>query len=257
MKRNLLLTLRFVGTRYHGFQVQKNARSVCAVFQDGVEQVMGARLDVKGCSRTDAGVHAAMYCLSMEVEKPIPCDKLVLALNRYLPEDVAVTHCREVDFDFHARYSSTGKEYVYKLLNSRVRDPFSTDLVYRWGYPLEVEMLHRQARDLVGRHDFAAFQAAGSDVADTVRTIHSFGVERQGDLVLFTVRGDGFLYKMVRIMVGTLMNIGAGRLPQGCLPRILESRSRQQAGKTAPACGLYLNRVFYDLPGWDALDPLE
>jgi len=252
MKRNLLLSLRYVGTRYHGFQVQKNALSVCSVFQDAVEQVFGSRIDIKGCSRTDAGVHANQFCLSMKVEKNIPCDKLVIALNRYLPDDVAVTHCREVPADFHARYSSTGKEYVYKVRNSWIRDPFLTDFVCLWGYPLEVELLHRQAQDFVGQHDFAAFQASGSNVVDTVRTIYSFRVERQGDLVLFTVAGDGFLYKMVRNMVGTLLEIASGHLPQGCIPKILESRDRQQAGKTAPACGLYLNRVFYDLPGWDS-----
>lgn len=244
-ERNLLITLRFHGSRYHGFQVQQNALSVCEVFQDGLEQLFGQRLDVKGCSRTDAGVHANQYCLNFRTEKTIPCDKIVLALNRYLPEDIAVTSCREVSPDFHARYSATGKEYVYKLHNSRIRDPFSPNLVYRWGYHLEEAMLSRQAQDLVGTHDFAAFQAAGSDVEDTVRTIESFTVTREGELVLFTVRGDGFLYKMVRIMVGTLLQIAAGKLPEGCIPSILDSKDRSQAGKTAPACGLYLNRVFY------------
>ena len=243
--RNLLFDLRFAGTRYHGFQVQKNALSVCTVFQDALEEVFGARHDVKGCSRTDAGVHANQYCVSMRTPSLIPCEKIIFALNRYLPDDVAVTGCREVPPEFHARYSATGKEYLYRLHNSRVRDPFSVNLAYRLGCPLDAELLDAQAQAFVGRHDFAAFQAKGGGVEDTLRTITSFSVRRDGEYVLFVVRGDGFLYKMVRIMVGTLLHIAAGRLPAGCIPGIIEGRDRAAAGKTAPACGLYLNRVFY------------
>ena len=244
-ERNLLLNLRFAGTNYHGFQVQANALSVCTVFQDALEQVLGERPPVKGCSRTDTGVHANKYCISLRTKNPIPCEKLVMALNAALPDDIAVTTCRQVADDFHARYHSTGKEYVYKLLNSRVKDPFSPDLSYRFGYPLDESLLHEQAQDFVGTHDFAAFMAKGSDIEDTVRTITYFGVERQGELLLFKVHGDGFLYKMVRIMVGTLLWIGTGRLPLGCIPSILAGKDRSRAGKTAPACGLYLNDVFY------------
>lgn len=247
MERNILLALRFVGTRYHGFQVQQNAISVCEVFQDAVERVMGKRYDVKGCSRTDAGVHANKYCLSMKVKSAIPCDKLVLALNNYLPEDIAATAAREVPADFHARYSCTGKEYVYRIHNSRIRDPFSPNLAYRFGYTLEAGLLHEEGQAYVGTHDFAAFQSAGSDMEDTVRTITAFSVTRRGEYVDFTVRGDGFLYNMVRIMVGTLMFIAADKLERGCIPGVIASRDRGRAGKTMPACGLYLNNVFYDL----------
>lgn len=243
--RNLLLTLAFCGTRYHGFQVQKNALSVCEVFQDAVQKVLGARLDVKGCSRTDSGVHANMYCLSMPVQSAIPPDKLVLALNSHLPPDIAVRSVCEVAPDFHARYSCTGKEYLYRLHNSRIRDPFSPQLSYRWGFPMDVPLLHSESQSFVGRHDFAAFQSAGSDIADTTRTISSFAVERQGEFVHFVVRGDGFLYNMVRIMVGTLVFVAAGRIRPGEIPAILASRDRSRAGKTMPAQGLFLNRVFY------------
>ena len=244
-ERNLLLNLRFAGTNYHGFQVQANALSVCTVFQDALEHVLGERPPVKGCSRTDTGVHANKYCISFKTQSPIPCEKLVMALNAALPDDIAVAACREVADDFHARYSSTGKEYVYKLLNSRVKDPFAPNLSYRFGYTLDENLLNEQAQDFVGTHDFAAFIAKGSDIEDTVRTITHFRVERQGELLLFTVRGDGFLYKMVRIMVGTLLWIGTGRLSPGCIPSIIAGKDRARAGKTAPACGLYLNDVFY------------
>lgn len=237
--------MAYDGTRYHGFQVQKNALTVCQVFQDAVETVLGKRWDVKGCSRTDTGVHARQYCLSMQCDTTIPPDKLVLALNRYLPPDVAVLQVEPVADDFHARYSCVGKEYVYTLLNSQVRDPFSPNLSYRFGYALDVDLLHRQAQDFVGSHDFAAFCSAGCDVESTVRTIRAFRVERQGERILFTVEGDGFLYNMVRIMVGTLLFIATGRLEQGSIPTILASGDRARAGKTMPACGLTLNRVFY------------
>jgi len=246
--RNLLVTLRFSGTRYHGFQVQrKGVPSVCLAFQDALERVLGERGQVKGCSRTDAGVHANKYCASFRTSNPISCDKLVLALNFNLPADMAATDCREVPDDFHARYSATGKEYVYRLLNSRVRDPFSPDLSYRFGAALNVDFLNEQAQDFVGTYDFAAFKAQGSEVEDTVRTITYFSVKRQGEFVIFTVRGDGFLYKMVRIMVGTLLDMGTGKLPVGSIPGIIAGRDRSCAGRTAPACGLYLNDVFYDL----------
>lgn len=243
--RNLLITIAFDGTRYHGFQVQKNALSICEVFQNAVERVLRARPDVKGCSRTDSGVHANMYCLSMRTESAIPPDKLLLALGSYLPQDIAVRDIREVPPDFHARYSCTGKEYLYKLLNSHVRDPFAPRLSYRWGFPVDAGLLHREAQAFVGTHDFAAFQSAGSDIVETVRTIHAFSVERLGEYVHFTVRGDGFLYNMVRIMVGTLIFVASGRIAPGTIPGIIASRDRSRAGKTMPAQGLFLNRVFY------------
>lgn len=245
MERNLLMTLRFCGARYHGFQVQRNALSVCEVFQDAVEQVFGARLDVKGCSRTDTGVHANEYCISMRTGSAIPCGRVVPALNRHLPEDIAVTACREVAPGFHARYSALGKEYVYRIHNSRIKDPFGPHLRYRYGPELDERLLDREAKDFIGRHDFAAFQSKGGDAGDTVRTVHAADVWREGEQVSFRVRGDGFLYNMVRIMTGTLLFISMGRIAPGSIPDIIASGDRARAGKTAPACGLYLNRVFY------------
>lgn len=246
MDRNILLTLSYAGTRYHGFQVQKNALSVCEVFQNAVEHVLGTRYDVKGCSRTDSGVHARMYCVSMKTSEDIPCEKLVRALNHVLPDDIAVLSATQVGDDFHARYSCKGKQYVYQIHNSRIRDVFSPNLAYRYGYPLDEDMLDFEAQGFVGTHDFAAFCSAKSDAEDTVRTITEFRVTRQGELVLFTVSGDGFLYNMVRIMVGTLMFIAMGKIQKGSVPGIIESKDRGRAGKTMPACGLYLNKVYYE-----------
>lgn len=244
--RNLLITISFDGSAYHGFQVQKNAVTVCEVFQDAIESVMGERCNVKGCSRTDAGVHARMYCLSLKSACTIPCDKLVLALNQSLPDDIAVLSAKEVDSDFHARYSCKAKQYVYRIRNNAVKDPFSPKLAYRYGYPLDADMLGRESRDFLGTHDFTSFCSIKSDVKDTVRTITDFSVKRYDDEVLFTVTGSGFLYNMVRIMVGTLIFIAMGKLESGSIPAIIAAKNRDMAGKTMPAHGLYLNKVFYD-----------
>lgn len=244
--RNLLITISFNGSAYHGFQVQRNAVTVCEVFQNALESVTGERCDVKGCSRTDAGVHAKMYCLSLKSACTIPRDRLVLALNRSLPDDIAVLSVEEAASDFHARYSCKGKQYVYRIHNSAVKDPFSPKLTYRYGYPLDADMLDREARDFLGAHDFTSFCSIKSDVENTVRVITEFNVKRHGDEVLFTVTGSGFLYNMVRIMVGTLIFIAMGKLERGSIPAIIAAKNRDMAGKTMPAHGLYLNKVFYD-----------
>jgi len=242
---NLLITIAFNGTRYHGFQVQKNALSVCEVFQNAVESVYGKRWDVKGCSRTDAGVHANMYCLSMKTDMHIPPEKLVLALNQKLPDDIAALSVKAMPLDFHARYSCRQKQYVYKIHNSRIKDPFTEHLKYRHPYPLDASMLDREAKDFLGTHDFTSFCSMKSDVETPVRTVTECGVTRREDTVSFTVTADGFLYNMARIMAGTLLFIAAGRIEKGMIPAILAAKDRDRAGKTMPSHGLYLDRVDY------------
>lgn len=247
--RNLLITLRFCGASYHGFQVQKNALTITQVFQDAVEEVLGKRYDIKGCSRTDAGVHANKYCISMKVddEQTIPCQGLVRGLNAHLPGDVAVLDCCEVEEDFHARYNCLGKRYVYTFHNGAVRDPFLKGRVYhsQSGVALDADTMNRAAQHFLGSHDFSAFCAAGGSVEDKVRTIYAAGVEREGDLVRFSVTGSGFLYNMVRIMAGTLMAVGQHRMAPDEIPAIIESMDRSRAGLTLPPDGLYLDDVFY------------
>lgn len=247
--RNILLTLSFCGTQYHGFQVQENALSVCTVFQDALEQVLGERADVKGCSRTDSGVHALHYCISFRTEKMLSLYRLPLALNAHLPRDIRVLEAREVPEEFHARYSAIAKQYVYRIHNSPVSSPFADALCWRVWPPLELEKMQRAAAAAVGRHDFASFMSGGSKITDTVRTVYSFDAERQGEYLLFTICADGYLYNMVRILVGTLAEIGAGRMDGDAMPSILAARDRRSAGPKAPAQGLYLDRVFYDLDG--------
>ncbi len=244
--RNLLLTISYRGTDLHGWQIQDNAVTVQEVFQNALYEIIHERPDIKGCSRTDSGVHANMYCVSMKIAHPISEDRLMMAMNRYLPMDVVVTSAREVDDDFHARYSCTGKEYVYKVWNSRVRNPFLNGLALHYRYDIDVETLNREAQAFVGTHDFTSFCTLDKrEKGDFTRTVEYFRVERSGDLVTFTVAADGFLYNMVRIMVGTLLALQQGRIPSDSIADIIKSENRKKAGPTAPACGLYLNRVFY------------
>lgn len=245
--RNLLVTLSYCGRDLHGWQIQQNAVTVQQVFQEALYQIIHERPDIKGCSRTDSGVHAKMYCVSMRIVHPITEDHLMMALNRYLPDDVSAISVRQVPDDFHARYSCSGKEYVYKVWNSRVRNPFLQGLALHYRYDVDVDALHREAQAFVGSHDFTSFCTLDKrEKGDFTRTVRYFRVERTGALITFTVAADGFLYNMVRIMVGTLLAIGQGRIPYGTLSDIIAAEDRAAAGPTAPACGLYLNKVFYD-----------
>ena len=243
--QRLLLTLRYDGSRYHGWQVQKNGITVQETLQDAVERLTGIRSGLTGCSRTDAGVHAEMFCCAFDTASPLRGEKMVKALNAHLPRDIAVYGCREVEADFHPRYAALGKRYVYRIWNAPERNPFWEGRALHCRRPLDAAFLNEQAAAYVGTHDFASHQAAGSTVEETIRTVRRAEVERRGERVLFTVEADGFLYNMVRIMVGTLLGLQAGSLEAGSIPAILESGSRERAGATAPACGLYLDHVFY------------
>ena len=244
--RNLLLTITYDGKCFHGWQIQQNAYTVQEAFQTALEKITGERTDVKGCSRTDSGVHANRYCVSVKLSHPIPPERLKAAMNRWLPRSVAVLDCVEVSADFHARYSCKSKEYIYKIWNSQVRSPFLEGYALHYRYPLDVEALNSAAQAYVGRHDFTSFCTLDKrEQGDMTREVKRFSVTRDGDMVIMRVEADGFLYNMVRIMVGTLLQISAGRLPAGSIPSIIASGDRNNAGFTAAACGLYLNKVLY------------
>ncbi len=251
--RNILLTLAYDGRAYHGWQIQHNADTVQAQLQQALARVLGEVPPIKGCSRTDTGVHARMFCVSLITEAKIPCERLVPALNVNLPRDIAVTACREVPRDFHARYSCKGKRYCYEIWNSGVKNPFLDRLATRWTYPLDEESMRANGLPLLGTHDFSALCAAGSSIdpsdpdADTVRTITEFDVRRQGSMVYITVAADGFLYNMVRIIAGTLLDMEGGKIASGTMADIIASGQRSRAGHTAPPDGLYLDEVFYNL----------
>ncbi len=242
----ILLTLCYDGTHYHGWQVQPNAVTVQQVLQDAVERITGVRSGITGCSRTDAGVHAKMFCCALDTASPLRGEKLCQALNAVLPRDVAVYDAEEVHDDFHPRYDACGKRYEYHMYNGRQRHPFYEGRAVHINRRLDEQALDRAAKDFLGTHDFTAFCASGSSVEDTVRTVTHAAVRREGELVIFSVAADGFLYNMVRIMAGTLLDMAAGRIAPDAIPAILASCDRERAGVTAPAHGLYLQEVYYN-----------
>lgn len=244
--RNILLTISYDGKAYHGWQIQHNALAVQQVFQEALEKIIGSNYSVKGCSRTDSGVHANMYCISVITEHQIPAERLKCALNRFLPLDIAVLSSEEVSLDFHARYSCKSKEYIYKIWNSGERNPFLNGYALHYRYKLDENQLNRAAQAYIGKHDFTSFCTLDKrEKGDLTRDVKSFSVTRDGNMVTMKVEADGFLYNMVRIMVGTLLRVAQGKIDENAIESIIEAKDRRMAGPTAPACGLYLNKVNY------------
>lgn len=245
--RNILIILSYDGSRYHGWQVQKNALTVQEVFQNALEKIINEKVDIKGCSRTDTGVHANMYAVNFKTSSKIRCENIVYALNRFLPKDIAAIKSSGVPLDFHARYSCKGKEYIYKIWNNKIRNPFINNRALHYWYPLDENYLNSAAQMFIGSHDFTSFATLDKrETKNMIRNIEKFNVYRNGDMVEFKVKADGFLYNMVRIMSGTLLRIAQNKIKPEDIPRIIESKNRKNAGPTAPPEGLYLNKVFYD-----------
>lgn len=245
--RNLLISICYDGTNYHGWQIQKNSITVQEVFQNAIFKILDEDINIKGCSRTDAGVHANMYCLSMKIESKISCENLKKAINKFLPKDIAVMNVIEVPLDFHARYSCKGKEYLYKIWNEKIRNPFLVGRAFHYWYPMNIEKLNLAAENFVGTHNFTSFCTGDKrEQKNMIRTVSKFIVEKSNGLVTIKVSADGFLYNMVRIMVGTLFNVASGKIRPEEIRNIILAQNRKKAGPTAVACGLYLNKVFYD-----------
>ncbi|MBR5501469.1 MAG: tRNA pseudouridine(38-40) synthase TruA [Oscillospiraceae bacterium] len=243
---NYLVQLSFVGTAYHGSQIQNNAVTVQSEFQAALQKVLGYLPAIKCCSRTDSGVHAKQFFISFNAEQPLGGEKLVMALNANLPRDIRVHEVRDVPADFHARYSALGKRYEYHIVNSRVMDPFMLERAYQFSPHLDEKMLGEIAAVFLGKHDFSAFCSGRSAVEDKVRAVTEAKVVRTGDRVVFSFAADGFLYNMVRIMTGALLQCARGKLTAEDLKAYLNGRPRDNLLITAPACGLYLTEVFYD-----------
>lgn len=243
--------LAYVGTDFCGSQIQPNVRTVQGVLNDAFSVLFGVTCCVTSCSRTDSGVHAIAAALTVELPDgsiPIPPEKLALAVQSHLPTDVAVFDVEVRPDTFHVRHDVFEKEYLYRISNRPVHDPFLTNRA--WFFPRHLDeeavaRMNRAAEYLIGEHDFAAFQAQGSPVATTIRHVTGCKVRRIKDEIRVHVRADGFLYNMVRIIVGTLVDVGIGRTEPENIPLIIASRDRTQAGMTAPPEGLYLYRVFY------------
>jgi tRNA pseudouridine38-40 synthase len=243
-----LLKLTYCGTRYCGFQVQNNANTVQAELMRAAEKIFTVPCLITGCSRTDSGVHALEYLATLEpvgIGARIPVERIPKALAHALPPDISVMEAVEVSDDFSVRRAVKGKEYMYLLWTKEYMDPFLCDRAWHYSRPLDVEKMNLAAKAIVGKHDFASFMASGSDIIDTVRTISRCEVEACGDgSVRIYVAADGFLYNMVRIIVGTLVYVSEGKISPCEIENILNAKDRTRAGKTAPADGLYLKKVF-------------
>ncbi len=246
--RNIKLTVTYDGTNYHGFQEQRGTGLVTIqeVMEHCLGRLAGHRVQVIGAGRTDAGVHARGQVVNFDATGwPIPVERIPLAMNGILPADVVVTDAREVGADFHARKSARAKTYIYSIWNNRVPSPFNRLYSSFLPVPLDDEAMSTACAYLKGIHDFKCFQAAGATVKTTVRTLYRAEFRRKGSLVLFIFKGDGFLYNMVRIMAGTLLQVGMGKSDPESIKSVLEFRRRALAGPTMPPRGLCLEYVEY------------
>lgn len=239
--------IAYDGTAFSGYQIQPNKRTV----QEEIERVLvklhkGSLVKISASGRTDAGVHARGQVIHFDSPLSIPLEKWPVALNTLLPDDISVLKVEQVNEDFHARFHAVGKEYRYELNTAKHRDPFNRQFAYHYPYSLNIAAMQEAAKALLGTHDFTSFCSAKTEVEDRVRTITKIDILEGDSKLTFRFRGNGFLYNMVRILVGTLLEVGAGMRPASSMQELLDQKDRRFAGKTAPAHGLYLWQVFYD-----------
>ena len=245
MKR-VKLVVAYDGTNYHGWQVQDNGITIEEVLNRTISELVQEDIKVIGASRTDAGVHACGNVAVFDTESRIPGDKFSFALNQRLPEDIRIQESCEVDADFHPRYADTVKTYEYNILNLRFERPTKRLYAAFCYYPMDIERMNQAAAYLIGEHDFKSFCSAGAQVQTTVRTIYAVNVTKADDMVHIRITGNGFLYNMVRIIAGTLMQVGTGLMEPEQVKEILEARDRSKAGPTAVAKGLTLVEIRYE-----------
>ena len=241
--------IKYLGTNFHGFQVQPEKRTVQGELCKSLAEATGFPCQVTGCSRTDAGVHANEFCILDDCEdSTVPPDKLPVAVARFMPTDLSLYYAEEADAKFHPRYDVISKEYLYKIKNEKVYDPFFFGRAWFLPKPIDdlhIEKMKSAAEFLVGKHDFSTFMSPGSDVTDTVRNVFYIKIEKSGSDIDIRICADGFLYNMVRIIVGTLIEVAYDRLMPEKMQEVLYSHDRRNAGMTAPPEGLYLNKVTY------------
>ncbi len=248
MKR-VKLIVSYDGTNYCGWQVQPNGITVQEVLNKALSELLREEIHTMGASRTDAGVHARGNVAVFDTEARMPADKISFALNTRLPEDIRIVHSEEVPADFHPRFTSTIKTYEYKILNTTFPDPLRRIDSIHWYGPLDLDLMQQAAKRLVGTHDFRGFATAKGPEDNTVRTIYKTELWKEEDMIHFRITGNGFLYNMVRIIVGTLMDVGKGVCPPEQIDVILETRDRETAGPTARPQGLTLVEIRY--PEWE------
>ena len=244
--RNIAMRLMYDGTKYHGWQVQKTQTTVGETLENALSKLCGHPVKVTGCGRTDAGVHAMAYCANFKTDARIPTDRIPLAVNSLLPDDISVQRAVEAPEDFNAILSCEKKEYTYKIYNSRIRDPFYHNRAYFYPSPLDTAAMAAGARMFVGTHDFAAVRSVGTETKTTVRTVYYYEVKQEGPIISLRVCADGFLYNMARAMAGTLIYVSEKKIKPEDIPGLLEKKDRRCTGPTVPPQGLYLTKIWYD-----------
>lgn len=239
------MIIAYEGTKYAGFQRQLNGPTIQGIIEDNLSRVLNSKINIIGAGRTDAGVHARGQVINFKTTNPLPVAKLHKALNSLLPEDILIELVEEIALEFHARHSAKNKTYSYSIYNDKLKPLFNRNFVYYYPQYLDLTKIQKGMDFLVGKQDFKSFQAAGSPVVNTIRTIHFCQLDQANSLITMSFNADGFLYHMVRNIVGSLIQVGNGKLTIECFKEIIKKKDRSIAGPTASAQGLCLEEVFY------------
>jgi tRNA pseudouridine38-40 synthase len=243
--RNIKLIIEFDGTNYCGWQIQPNGLAIQEVIENGIEKLVGSHCRLNSSGRTDSGVHAFNLVANFMTDSRIPPDKFSYALNSVLPMDIRIKNSIEVDMDFHSRYNAKGKKYKYVIYNSEFPSALYGNRTCHIKFKLDIDQMNKAAKYFVGTHDFRAFTSTGTDVKSFDRTIHMLDVFKDKEFINIEISGNGFLYNMVRIISGTLIDVGKGIISPYDIKSIIDLKDRRRAGKTMPPQGLYLVEVYY------------
>ena len=243
--RNIKLTIEYDGTNYQGWQKQKRGSTIQNTLEEAIRVVTNEEIEVIGSSRTDAGVHAKGFVANFKTNSKIPSEKYREAINHKLPKDIVILNSEEVDEEFHARYNARGKTYSYSILNRDVPSAINRNYLYHVKRKLDIEAMKEACKYFIGTYDFSAFKSSGSSVKTTIRTIFELYIEENNDIIKVYVTGDGFLYNMVRIIVGTLIMVGSNKIKPNEIENIIAEKDREKAGICVPATGLVLEKVYY------------
>jgi tRNA pseudouridine38-40 synthase len=243
--KNIKLILEYDGTHYSGWQVQNNAKTVQGTLENTLLQLTKEKIKLIGASRTDSGVHAYGQVANFNTTSSIPGIKFSFALNQLLPMDIVVKSSTEESSTFHSRFSAKGKTYTYLIFNRNVPSALYKNRAFHVPAELSFSDMQVASKYFLGTHDFKAFRTSKCSASNTIKTIQSIGLKKEENFIHMSITGDGFLYNMVRIIAGTIIFVGMKKIVPDAIPAIIDSRDRKKAGKTAPACGLYLNKVYY------------
>lgn len=243
--RNIKLTIEYDGTNYLGWQKQKNGATIQGTLEEAIKLLTKEEIELVGSSRTDTGVHAKAFIANFKTNSTIPADKFREAINHKLPEDIVIIKSEEVDINFHSRYDAKGKTYSYSIINRDIYPAIGRNYLYHVKKKLNINSMKEACKYFIGTYDFSAFKSSGSSVKTSIRTIKDLHIDEKNEIIKIYVTGDGFLYNMVRIIVGTLLMVGNNKIKPEEITNIIESKDRQKAGICVPAKGLTLEKVYY------------